>query len=76
MACAAEMGLIFEPFRLSACCPVMDRVTEYLRRATEAEAKAASAPDPKSKSDFLKLADEWRNLAHQAGGPPPAARRT
>jgi NAD-dependent oxidoreductase involved in siderophore biosynthesis len=47
----------------------MDRAADFLRRAEEAELKAAQAPDAKARRQSLNLASTWRDLARNVGGP-------
>jgi hypothetical protein len=42
-----------------------DRVEEYLRRAAEAEARAAKIVDRDLREGFLKIAEDYRRMAGQ-----------
>jgi two-component sensor histidine kinase len=42
---------------------VSEQITECLRRAAEAEARAEVTIEPKSEAEFRRIADTWRTLA-------------
>ncbi len=44
----------------------MDRATEFLKRAKEAEALAAACRDVTMKQQFQHIADQWRDMARVA----------
>lgn len=54
-----------ETKRIWSDCAPAERAEEYLRRAREAENKAATAPDD-SRREMLDLAMQWRDLAELA----------
>jgi hypothetical protein len=48
----------------------MERATQYLQNAANAEAAAARMIDPDMRRQFLEIARQWRELAQQALASP------
>jgi len=54
-----------EPIRIWSDCPPAERAQEYLRRAMDAERKAASGTEA-FRQEMIDLAMQWRDLAYLA----------
>ena len=54
-----------QAMRIWSDCPPAERAQEYLRRAMEAERKAAHETEA-AHQEMIDLAMQWRDLAHMA----------